>query len=312
MYLTPFEHFIKSASTEALVPGGPPGMPGVNAAWGDSDGAEASNSDIALLRQQQNAAPILATPDADGGAGYSHPPAGVSPNVQAHQDVKMAMVIREAEAFADLCYNDIKQAGTTAKRVYDAAGRAGRATVDAARGAAQFAGDVAAPYAAQARQDMGRLGDWAGQKAAPAMAAGREGVTRLGEAREALMGRAPRTPLQHLDAAGGLGGIASAKASEIWSHASDRMAQAQAGASEAMGKAQQYVQNGVSSAMESARAHAAQHPYAAAGIGVGVLGAGGVGAGVMMNRAAEQQKAAALQEASEMGRAYALQQLGLL
>lgn len=372
MYLTPFDHFMKVASTEALVHGGPPGMPGVNPGWADSDGAEASNTDFALMRAQQNSAPILATPDADGGAGYSHPPAGMSPNVQAHTDVKMATIIAEAEAFADLCYNDIKQAalGDVVNSARAMGGRAVNAVKSVAapyghlaRDARRFAGedlaaarsairggaDRALGYAHLARDagrfaanDIGRavapignavrdprvaagLGVAAG---AAALGAGAYAARRFGpqvaEAGSALAGSARQmggAAMERLSGARNalmgvkeptLGDTVTTKAQEVWGQAHDRLTAAQSGVQEAAGKAQAYLQNGVTSALESARSAIAQHPVAAAGIGVGAVG-GAAGLGVLANRQMEEhKKSAALAEADELGRIYALQQLGLL
>lgn len=337
MYLTPFDHFMKTASTEALVHGGPPGMPGVNPGWADSDGAEASNTDFALMRAQQNAAPILATPDADGGAGYSHPPAGMSPNVQAHTDIKMATIISEAEAFADHCYREIKEAAFR-DHVNNAAAAAqqfGGRVVDAGHRAAA----AAAPHVARATaaaQDLGGRAmaagrQYAGQAAAAAAPYVAEGRARLGDAGQALTGNAPRTATEHLAAAGGLaagqvrsgldaasaraaelGGVASAHMSNIMAGAQERLTAVHAATAEAAGKAQAYLQNGVNNSLEATRAAIAQHPVAATGIGVAGV-AGLAGAGVLMNRQMqEQRKQAALAEADELGRLYALEQLGLL
>lgn len=111
MSLSPFDHFMQKSAVDALVPGqvgaGPnPGTLGTM----DSDSATATNTDLAMQRFMQGSVPILSAPDADGGAGYSHPAPGTSPSLQMFADVKAAAIRSEAQAFAEQVYMEAKQA----------------------------------------------------------------------------------------------------------------------------------------------------------------------------------------------------------
>lgn len=99
-------------AVDALVPGsigaGPnPGTLGTL----DSDPNQATNTQIALQRMAQGAAPIMQATDADGGAGFSHPAPATSPSLAMFQSVsKAAAVVENAgRSFADQVYVQIKK-----------------------------------------------------------------------------------------------------------------------------------------------------------------------------------------------------------
>lgn len=154
MSLSPFEHFLQKQAVDALVPGqvGAGPNPGTTGSM-DSDPSQASNSDIAMMRMQQGAAPIISRPDADGGAGYSHPAPGTSPSLQMFADVKAATIKSEAQQFAEQVYWQAKQAnflerGANAVKgvVAKATGRSAQMTA-APAGAGQVPGISGAEYA---------------------------------------------------------------------------------------------------------------------------------------------------------------------
>lgn len=116
---TPFDVYasmLNKSAADALVPGqvGAGPNPGTTGSM-DSDMAEASNTQLALQRFAQGEAPVLSNPSADAGAGYSTPPAGVSPSLQMFADVKAASIVNEGRAFANYVYEQVKTAAQAEK-----------------------------------------------------------------------------------------------------------------------------------------------------------------------------------------------------
>jgi ElaB/YqjD/DUF883 family membrane-anchored ribosome-binding protein len=195
MSLSPFEHFLQTKqAVDALVPGqvGAGPNPGTTGSM-DSDPMQASNTDISMMRMQQGAAPIISRPDADGGAGYSHPAPGTSPSLQMFADVKAASIKKEAQEFAESVYWQAKQAnfmerGANAVKgvVAKATGRSAQMTA-APAGAGQVPGLSVADHArhlagqAQAHTTAGAQAAQVGiadvrQQASEAMAKARQYV----------------------------------------------------------------------------------------------------------------------------------------
>ena len=333
--MTPFDVFqsamAQKAAADALVPGqvGYGVNPGTTGML-DSDPTTATNTDTALVRAQQSSAPIVSRPDADGGAGYSHPAPGVSPSMQMHADVKAAAVAYEAEDYANALYLQAKTAG----KVGDALGAAKAHGAQVIAGAkslgskAQAVGQQAAGYAQQGAQ-------MAQQGAAAAGQAFQGAKAQLGQARlNAQMDPTFGPMAQKVLGSPSMGdqvGYHAGRFMDGMQHAvqsAGAQAQAagahlQAGVREHAGRAQQAVSNaaqwaqdGVNNTVNQAAALAQQHPLAATGVAVGSVGAaagGGVlAANLMAARQGQAQKQASVDEAAQMGHLFALQQLGLL
>lgn len=274
---TPFDVWLhdqmNKSAVEALVPGqvGAGPNPGTTGSM-DSAPEEATNTDLALQRYQQGAAPILASTDADGGAGYSHPAPGTSPSLQMFADVKAAAIIGEGEAFADRIYMEMKQANV-ANIAAKVRGAVSDVRTMAGNAAAKMTGRTHNPQApVQSPQGhLANMAQGAQRKAQEAMAGAQAGAQRL---------------------------------------------QGQAG--EAIGKAREFVDQGVRNAVNRGAAEAAQHPYAAMGIGAGAVAGAGT-AGMLAGQAmqarqmdAKQASENRLANAAAAGEQYALQLLGQL
>jgi len=146
-------------AVDALVPGqvGAGPNPGTTGSM-DSNPAMATNTQIALQRAAQGAAPIMQNPSADGGAGWSNPAPGTSPSLQMFADVKAAAIENEAREFANAWYLEVKGAAGAVDapfpgQVAKEAMNAGQPTAAAmAAGAPVPALPLAAQGAANAKQ----------------------------------------------------------------------------------------------------------------------------------------------------------------
>jgi ElaB/YqjD/DUF883 family membrane-anchored ribosome-binding protein len=323
---TPFDLFQAAMNQKQAVDALVPGQVGYGANPGtlgslDSDPMQASNTDISLLRSQQSAAPIISRPDADGGAGYSHPAPGVSPSMQMFADVKAASIIEEARQYAEAVYFQAKTAGRVGAALDAAKNVAGNVAAGARNLGAQ-----AQPHLDRARAGAQGLAQGA-QEAYGAAGSALNGA-RIQVANNPYVGNMAgamgihSTPMESagyhmsnaMDAVGQMAGQAKQKAMAGMASTQARVQQGFGQAQQAASNAASYVQQGAQNAADAGAAAASQHPMAAMGIGAASLaaaGGGGVlGGQVMAARQAEASKNASLNEAAEMGRLFALQQMG--
>lgn len=316
MNFTPYDLY--KQAVDALVPGqvGAGANPGTTGQM-DSDPNEATNTNLALQRFAQAQAPVLSNTDADGGAGYAHPAPGLMPGMQMHADVKAASIIEEAQAFAEHVYLLNKQASAkdmaynAAKKTYGVVAGAAPAFVERHPGAAAAAVGGAAALGYGAYRGAKALAEHGPDMVQGAKAMAQRVPGMAADAVSAVRSRLPGAAAGQLPTHAEPTGLAQ-MGQQVQEHigraqayAAQHAGQLRDQASSAITNAANYTQQGMRNAANQAKQFQAQHPIAAPAIGAGALAAAG-GAGYM---AYQNSKEASLNEAAEMGRQFALQQI---